>query len=893
MQVGQWDMFKIGVPNANTYENPFEDVSLNATFRAPDGRTLEFYGFYNTDSWQLRFMPDTLGTWSYEATFSDNAPGVSGTFACISSNIPGLIHKDANNPTWFGYKGGRPLLVRSFHIGDCFFANENNTVSGDAWNPDIRTAFLDWAQNQGYNMLSIASHYLNRAGRTRGQIRGEGWVTPNLWDSDSQMPRPAEYEKMETVLNDLAQRQMLIYPFAGFLGRESNHPKDPARQEAYIRYTITRLAPYWNVLFMVGGPEPHMKNGRYLTPENVNRIGQFIRDNDPFDHLVSVHNPTGDDYFRQEDWVSYVILQGPKTVDREKLYKDHIRNSYPAKPLYAQETLWPGNELHSNRIGRDYTPDDIRKNAFTMLFSGATINFADMDGLSSSGFSGRPDLALKKQPIHDIMHRVWDAFGTFPFYILSPNRDLVTNGYCLADAEAQRIVVYFHTQTAFNITCEGTYRAEWINPQHPTERKEIGLVTSKDQLHTPNDRDDWILDLIQTGDSVADQIHLSWSEDPATSLTVTWHTETENAPTALTYRTPSGDWHEAAGESFPSPNTGQLHRVTLKELSPKTSYDYRVAGGPVYRTRTAPDNSSDYTFAFICDTGLIGRLDGNATGTRQIINEVLRDQPDFILGGGDYAYGNKDGRFKKMGDAIDTWFLQWQDVLAQYPFMAQYGNHEIHLVERFEDWGPRFAHPNGFDENRNYSFDVGNVHFTSIFLPKNDLTEEQLAYIDADLAQARDRDIPWLIVFQHEAMYGHGTSHPARPENRAALAPIFERHKVDLHLSCHDQNYERTFPLTEVPDNPTPGSTDLNRYAKGKGVIYAKISPSGKKSEIGHQFSQFTTEQQDFMAVRDCTAHHYALVHVKTAGDIAVEVFSVVGDGSAKTLLDTFTISAQ
>lgn len=97
MQVGQWDMFEIDVPNANTYENPFEDVSLNATFCAPDGRTLEFYGYYNTDSWQLRFMPDTLGTWSYEATFSDNAPGVSGAFACISSNIPGLIHLDSRS----------------------------------------------------------------------------------------------------------------------------------------------------------------------------------------------------------------------------------------------------------------------------------------------------------------------------------------------------------------------------------------------------------------------------------------------------------------------------------------------------------------------------------------------------------------------------------------------------------------------------------------------------------------------------------------------------------------------------------------------------------------------------------------------------------------------------
>ncbi|MDP6042175.1 MAG: metallophosphoesterase family protein, partial [Candidatus Latescibacteria bacterium] len=642
----------------------------------------------------------------------------------------------------------------------------------------------------------------------------------------------------------------------------------------------------------VGGPEPHMKSNPYLSEEDVNRIGQIILANDPFDHLLSVHNPTGDDSFRQEDWVSYVILQGPKTVDRQKLYKDQIRNSYPNKPLYAQETLWPGNELHSKRIGRDYTNDDIRKNAFTMLFSGSTINFADMDGLSSSGFSGRPDLSLKKQLVHDIIHHVWDTFETFPFYTLSPNQDLVNNGFCLADDTAHRLVVYFDTPGHFSITCEGTYRAEWINPRHPTERKDAGLITSNHTFHTPNGHEDWLLDLIKTGDTVSDQIHLSWSQDPATSLTATWHTESENVSPTLTYRCLSDEWRDVTGETFPSPGSGYLHRATLKDLSTDTSYDYRVSNGPIYRTRTAPGQLSDFTFAFICDTGLIGRLDGNATGTRQIINEVLRDHPTFILGGGDYAYGNKDGRFENMSDTIDTWFLQWQDVLAQHPFMAQYGNHEIHLVERYENWAPRFAHPEGFDENRNYSFDVGNVHFTSIFLPKNNLTEEQLAWINADLETARKKNTPWLFVFQHESIYGHGTSHPARPENRAALAPIFEHHKVDLHLSCHDQNYERTFPLTEVPDNPTPGSTDLHNYSKGKGVIYAKVSPSGKKSEIGHQFSQFTTEQQDFMAVRDSTAHHYALVHVRAAGEITVEVFNVKGDGSSKKLLDTFTISS-
>ena len=883
MQIGQWDRFETAVTNTRVYANPFEDVTLNAAFHTLDGRTLSFYGFYDGNrTWKLRFMPDQPGDWTYEAAFSDGAPGLSGTFECVPSNIPGLIYQDESNPIWFGYRGGRPLLVRSFHTGDCFFADTDNTVTGQTWNPDMRTAFLDWAQAQGYNMLSIASHYLNR----RSEGRGEGWLTPDLWDNG---PRPDEYHRLETILDDLARRRMLVYPFAGFFGRDAAALTEPGEQESYIRYTLARFAPYWNLLFMVGGPEPHMKSNPYLSHDDINRLGRRIRNLDPFGHLISVHNPTGDDDFGDQDWASYAILQGPKTVDRLKLGEDHLRNHPPEKPLYAQETLWPGNILHSRRIGHDYSHDDIRKNAFVMLFSGAAINFADMDGLSSSGFSGCPDLALKNQPVHDIVKHVWDTFETFPFHTLRPRQDLVDTGHSLASEDLHRILVYLESPGTVNVALDGAYRAEWIDPQRPTRRQDGGLTGGRD-LQTPDGGEDWLLDLIHVGDEIADQVHLSWSQNPSDSLTVTWHTASDRAPTTVSYRPTGGNiWRETAGETFASPATGVLHRVVLSGLSPDTGYDYRISSGPTYRTRTAFDDPSDFTFAFICDTGLIGRLDGNTTGTRQIIDEVLRDRPLFILGGGDYAYGNKDGRFEQMGDAIDTWFLQWQDVLAQYPFMAQYGNHEIYLKETYHDWAPRFAHPDGFDQNRNYSFKVGDVHITSLFLPGKNLTEEQLAWLDADLEAARKQNTRWLVVFQHESIYGHGTSHPTRPENRAALAPIFEAHGVDLHLSCHDQNYERTFPLTGVPDNPTPGSTDLHRYRQGQGVIYAKISPGGKMSEIGNQFSQFTTPQQPFMAVRDCTAHHYALVHVRD--DLQLDTFSVTGDGTPKTLLDRFAIS--
>lgn len=224
----------------------------------------------------------------------------------------------------------------------------------------------------------------------------------------------------------------------------------------------------------------------------------------------------------------------------------------------------------------------------------------------------------------------------------------------------------------------------------------------------------------------------------------------------------------------------------------------------------------------------------------------------------------------------------------------------------FEDWGPRFAHPNGFDHGKSFSFDVGDVHFTGLLVPGSRQcpgpSAGQLAWLNKDLADARDRGMRWLVIYQHDAIFAHGHTHPSRPAVRAALAPIFEKHGVDLHLSGHDQNYERTYPLIGAADNPTPVNKSKDAYKRGQGVIYVKASPSGKVAgpefEQGANprfkkfFSRFTVEQQDFMAVRDDTAHHYTLVTVTATGELQVRVYSIAGDDTPKKLLDSFRIVA-
>jgi len=485
VKVGRWDRFEAALVNQGEYADPYADVTLSVTCETPDGQTLEFRGFYDSnDTWRIRFMPTQVGMWRYEASFSDGSAGRKGTFECVASDVPGMISAYKPNPIWFAYAGEKPVVIRSLHVGDRFFADADNSVTGDKWSAARRKAFLDWAQAQGYNMLSVASCYLNRDSRGRGQ----GWNTPDLWNAQKQRPNPREYQRAERVLDDLASRRIMVYPFAGFFGRDSDFPKDKGKQDLYIRYALARLGAYWNVVFMVGGPEPMLKGKPYLSEDEIHRLGRKIESLDVYGHLLSVHNPTGDDAFKDADWTSYGVLQGPKTVRRRRLSRGLLQNHHEARPLYAQETLWPGNIYHPR-----YDTDDIRKNAYVMMMSAAAINFADMAGNSSSGFSGTLDLDKKIQRRHDIVGKVWDFFEKVPYHRMKPRQDLVDKGYCLAE-EGKEYLIYVERPHAVSVKIDGgPYKITWINAQDTTDQRDGGLTESGQDLNPPAGADDWLL----------------------------------------------------------------------------------------------------------------------------------------------------------------------------------------------------------------------------------------------------------------------------------------------------------------------------------------------------------------------------------------------------------------
>ena len=484
-KIGKWEIFETVIVNRKEYDDPFREVSLMALFTGPGGKEIPVRGFYaGNNVWKIRFMPDQEGKWKYVARFSDGVLSKKGSLICEASDVPGTIKLYNDNPFWFASNGCDPVILRSFHAGDRFFADTSNFLSGEEWSSKHRSRFLDWLQEKGYNMLSVASHYLNR----NAEGRGKGWNTPDLWDSEKKVPRPEEYDRIEKIMNDLAVRKIIVYPFAGFLGKSSDFPVDTADQKLYIDYTLSRLASYWNIVYNVAGPEPTLKGYPYLSYNQIITAGKYISENNAYGHLLSVHTPTGDNLFKDQEWLGFVTMQGPKTTTRRDLYEGLLRNHPEKKGLYAQETLWSGNKYHPV-----YSMEDIRKNAIVAFMAGAMINFADMNGDSSSGFSGSLNPAEANDGIHNVFHQVMDFFESTGYFRMKPHPECVNNGYCLA-SPGKVYLVYLENGGSVNIDIkDGNYRLKWINASDLSDIVDGGTTSSGKELTAPAYGSDWFV----------------------------------------------------------------------------------------------------------------------------------------------------------------------------------------------------------------------------------------------------------------------------------------------------------------------------------------------------------------------------------------------------------------
>ena len=130
---------------------------------------------------------------------------------------------------------------------------------------------------------------------------------------------------------------------------------------------------------------------------------------------------------------------------------------------------------------------------------------------------------------------------------------------------------------------------------------------------------------------------------------------------------------------------------------------------------------------------------------------------------------------------------------------------------------------------RYYSFDYGPIHFvaldTEYALLDPGRQQAQLAWLDADLAATTQ---PWRVVYFHRSPYSSGSEHGSALDVRQAFSPILERRGVQLVLSGHDHDYERSVPWRQFVSSASgityvvTGGGGAALYAVGSSAWTAK-----------------------------------------------------------------------
>lgn len=321
--------------------------------------------------------------------------------------------------------------------------------------------------------------------------------------------------------------------------------------------------------------------------------------------------------------------------------------------------------------------------------------------------------------------------------------------------------------------------------------------------------------------------YLTWQRDPATTMTVHWHTEWTAgfADSVLEYRAAgSAAWTRAAGHSQQMPFSNRMvHTIELSGLAGDTLHEFRFgrlvaqepegellfeAHGPVHKFRTMPARLAR-PVKFIAGGDVYGGKTLELLGF--MCRAAAQLAPDFAILGGDIAYVNDE---PKGAQRWYDFFRVWSESMVTpdgrtIPVIPAIGNHEVHgdtyeirggepkrgmSTERALFFYTLFAFPGRPGYN---TLDFGD-YLSLIALDSyhtNPVPGRQTDWLREKLAQRRQ--VPFVVPFYHVPAYPSVRSFntPTSAIVRANWVPLFDEAQIRFVFEHHDHAYKVTHPL--------------------------------------------------------------------------------------------------
>lgn len=326
--VEQWGVFEVAL-HGPTNGNPFLDVTFSAKFTQSDS-TVEANGFYDGDGiYRVRFMPEKQGAWHY-VTESSSAElkGKTGDVIVTkaSSQDHGPVH--VAHTYHFAYADDTPYK----ELGTTCYVWELQPE-------DLQQETLKTLASAPFNKIRFCvfpKHYTWNTNEP-SLYPFEGTPTTN-WDFTRFNTKYFQHlEQSVAALQKLGIEAdvILFHPYdEGHWGFDRMSAEVDDR---YLRYVIARLAAYRNVWWSLANEWDFMKEKK---ESDFVRFGEIVSHDDPYHHLLSIHN--GQKIFNHTlPWITHASIQNGFAVEepgRAELYRDVYR-----KPIVYDEVKYEGN----------------------------------------------------------------------------------------------------------------------------------------------------------------------------------------------------------------------------------------------------------------------------------------------------------------------------------------------------------------------------------------------------------------------------------------------------------------------------------------------------------------------------------------------------------------------
>lgn len=326
--VEQWGMFELTL-NGPTNGNPFQDVRFSARFWQGQFET-EANGFYDENGvYRTRFMPEKQGEWHYQTVSSiPQLDGKTGTFMVTAPSALNHGPVQVTNTYHFAYADGTPYK----ELGTTCYVWE--------WQSEaLQEQTLRTLASSPFNKLRFCVFPKRYQWNTNEPIMYPfaGQPTTN-WDFTHFNVH--YFQHLEQRIADLQNLGIeadviLFHPYdEGHWGFDR---MPAAVDDRYVHYLVARLAAYRNVWWSLANEWDFMKQ---KTESDFIRFGETVSRDDPYHHLLSIHN--GMKIFNNTlPWITHASIQNGSAVEdpgRAELYRDVYR-----KPVVYDEVKYEGN----------------------------------------------------------------------------------------------------------------------------------------------------------------------------------------------------------------------------------------------------------------------------------------------------------------------------------------------------------------------------------------------------------------------------------------------------------------------------------------------------------------------------------------------------------------------